>query len=146
MPKKTILNSEEIIHPIFYLLFIGIFNYGLFECIPIDFQYLKMTLFLVTLYLINQFFKISKIVFIKNSEIKKGIYFSPFGFIHLEDTIATNRITEVKLFQDNENYYEIIAVAVGRKPFMICKLANKIPATIELHRIQSIIEKNPILK
>lgn len=75
------LNREELIHPIFYLLFICAPIFGL------TFDFLEnLSENLLLLFLIINLFHLTHSVKLKGNEIISGIYMFPFGFIKIKKT------------------------------------------------------------
>ncbi|MCV2486877.1 hypothetical protein OD917_18245 [Flavobacterium sp. SH_e] len=125
------LNREELIHPIFYLIFITAPIFGLsFDFLP-DFSEKVLLIYFVLI-----FFKISHSVKLKGNEIIDGIHLSPFGFLKIKKRMQLNDIKEFIIFKNEKKYCEIRAISSN--DFLIIKtMANKIPAEEELNEIQT---------
>ncbi|MDQ6469562.1 hypothetical protein RB619_02820 [Flavobacterium sp. LHD-80] len=125
------LNKEELIHPIFYLLFISAPIIGLFFDFHSDF-FEKV----IWVYFILIFLNISNSVKLKGNEIISGIYISPFGFIKIKKRIKLDDIKELIIQQNKKKYCEIRAISSD--DFLIIKtIANRIPAEEALEEIEA---------
>jgi hypothetical protein len=137
--KKTIINTEEIIHPIFYMAFVALFNYGLFQLISIKYLALRLFFFLASYKILSSFLNISNVVLINKKEIKKGLYISTFGFVKIKEHIDLKEVKEVILSQNTQLRYDIILTSKTNKQVILKTLANKNPAVEELSKIKSIL-------
>lgn len=125
------LNREELIHPIFHLLFISTPILGLIFDYHSDFS--EKTLFV---YFVLIFLNITDSVKLKGNEIIHGIHLSPFGFLKIKKRMALNDINELVIYKNEKKYSEIRAVSDN--DFLIIKtVANKIPAEEGLKEIQT---------
>ncbi|MBF6640958.1 hypothetical protein IVB69_05660 [Flavobacterium sp. J49] len=131
------LNEEEIIHPIFYLLFIGgyfgISTYSLYNLFEYNFtEILRLICYLAIGYLIHNILNTKRRVDIKKNEIINGIYMEPFGFVKINSRILIKNITEVEINQNAKKYFEINAKTKSGEVLTIKSVPNKLPAENEL--------------
>lgn len=128
------LNREELIHPIFYLLFITAPIFGIwFDFLTVLSE--RTLLFFIVLNL----FHLTHSVKLKGDEIISGTHIFPFGFIKIKKRIKLNDIKELIVYQNEKKYREIRAITSN--DFLIIKtIANRIPAEKELEVIKSKIK------
>jgi len=131
------LNKQELVHPIFYIIIIGVlstpsilkvFSNSLEENI-------KLLLYLILLYIIYNLLQVSDCVDIKNGEIIRGIFVNHIGFLKVKNRILLKDISEIKLHRNEKKYLEIRALSKNEDFLIIKTIANKIPAEKELQEI-----------
>ncbi|WP_431244982.1 hypothetical protein ACQ9BO_12750 [Flavobacterium sp. P21] len=125
------LNRDELIHPIFHLLFISAPITGLIFDYHSDFSEKALLSYFVLMFL-----NICDSVKLKGNEIIHGIHLSPFGFIKIKKRMAIDDIKELSIHKNEKKYCEIRAISDN--DFLIIKtVANRIPAAEELKEIHS---------
>ncbi len=125
------LNKEELIHPVFYLLFISAPIIG--SCFDFHSNFFEKAIWA---YFILIFFNVTHSVKLKGNEIISGIHISPFGFIKIKKRMRLNDIKELSIYKNEKKYCEIRAISSD--DFLIVKtIANRIPAEEELNEVQT---------
>mgnify|MGYP006999712475 FL=1 len=135
------LHKNQIIHPIFLMIFIGIWvfteldNFGLSEFWNKDFNELWPSILYILIF--HLILNTSKVVVIKKNEIIKGLYCLPFGFFKVRERMKISDINEIRLEQNEKLFYEVIVETNNKNVLLIKSIANKLPAEKELDRIKT---------
>lgn len=144
MNTQTItLNKSELLHPVFYLLFVGCFSaFTTLELIGKSYSEITAAIpWLILFYIIHQILHVSKRVALKQNEIIDGVYINPFGFVKINNRIKITEIIDVGIAQNSKKYFEILAKSKEGQAIIIKVLANKYPAERELEHIKQEINK-----
>ena len=149
--KDKVLYKTELVHPIFLMLFVAVFsgllNFSLFELKETNIIELLPTIIIVIAsYFALNILNTSQVVAIKNSEIVKGIYCLPFGFLKIQKRIKISNIKDIKIKQNKKSFYEITAESSEGNSFVIKSIANKNPAEKERNRIKTEIKTFKFIK
>jgi hypothetical protein len=80
------LNKQELVHPIFYMIFIGVLSIpSIFKIFSTSLEEnLKLLPYLILLYIIYNLLQISHCVDIKNDEVISGIFVNRIGFLKIK--------------------------------------------------------------
>lgn len=139
------LDKRELIHPIFYLLFIGVLSTPSIVKIfhnTLE-ENLKLIPYLILFYIIFNLLQIAECVDVRNDEIVSGVYVNHIGFLKIKKRILLKDISEIKLHQNEKKYMEIRAFSRNDEFLIIKTIANRIPAEKELEEIILKIKKWP---
>ena len=138
--KENILHSEELVHPIFFVIPILIGNYALFDIFIFeDNSFVSGILSFVIGYLLYQVLKSSRSVNLKDDVITKGIYIFPFGYIKKEFQIPISNIDNLIIKQNEKLYYQILIQANDNSSYVLKSIPNKNPALKEMDRVKKVL-------
>lgn len=136
--KRIVLNDEELLDSIWQVVLLicfAFFSYIIGEIFSNKIY--NEIIFYFFIALLFSIMKLSRIVSIKKDVVKKGIYIGFIGLIYTIESFRVSEIKEVVLKQNNEDYFEIVAIKRDNSEFIIKKQPNKNPALKELELIKT---------
>ncbi|MDC9723998.1 MAG: hypothetical protein PSN34_14675 [Urechidicola sp.] len=138
--KKNLLYSEELVHPVFYVVPILFGNYALYDLFIFeDNSVLSGLVSLVISYLFYQILISSRSVNLKDEIITKGIYIFPLGYIKKHYQIPISDIDDIIIKQNEKLYYQILIQSKDDTTYLLKSIPNKNPALKEMERIKKIL-------
>ncbi|MEN2399887.1 hypothetical protein GKZ90_0008875 [Flavobacterium sp. MC2016-06] len=143
------LNKQELVHPIFYLLLIGILvaipSYSLLDLFQNNLnENLKLLSCVVITYIGYSILEISRCVDVKKNEIIDGIYMKLLGYAKIKNRMQLKDIKEFVIYKNEKKYSEIRAVSFNGEYLIVKTIANRLPAEKELEEIKAKIKHENI--
>ena len=138
--KENLLHSEELVHPIFYVIPILLGNYALFDLFVFeDNSAISGLTSLIISYLFYQILVSTRSVDLKDEIITKGVYIFPFGYIKKYYQIPISDIDDLIIKQNEKLYYQILIKLKNNSTYVLKSIPNKNPALKEMERIKKLL-------
>ena len=138
--KEKILFTEELIHPIFYIIPTSLGIYSIFDLFIFEdnFTLRAVVSFVITI-VIYKLIKMSRTIILKNDIITKGIFISPIGIVKSSFKIPLITIDEIFIEQKQNKYFGIFIQTKDNIKHELTAIPNRNPAKEELERIKQLL-------